>query len=278
MTELGVVHLVRAQNGLPPFTNFLEAYARNPGGAPHELLIVFKGFSGDGQLEPYRKLLKAVPHRELQVSDLGVDLRAYSVAGRHFEHAYFCFLNSYATPLDENWLAKMFGFAKQPQVGIVGASGSWESMYTNFINGAMNPVPLHQRLMRAFRRQANRRLFFPFPNHHIRTNAFIISRQLMLQVWPRHIINKTTAYLFENGRNCFTQRVMRRGFKPLVVGRDGRAYEKEQWAASNTFRQSAQENLLMADNQTRNYAAADFATRQYLSRLAWGNEAKPAKP
>jgi hypothetical protein len=280
MSELGVVHLVRARNGLQPFTNFLDAYSRNSGGAPHELLIVFKGFSGDHELEPYRKLLRTIPHRGFAVSDAGVDLHAYAAACRHFDHTYLCFLNSYSTPLEEGWLEKMFALVRQPQVGVVGCSGSWESMYTNYVNAGnvAKPPPFYQRLVRPVRLQISRRLFLPFPNYHIRTNAFMLSRQLMLEVWPRRITNKTTAYMLENGRNGFTAQVLRRGLKPVVVGRDGRGYEKEDWAASNTFRQSSQENLLVADNQTRNYAAADFETRTYLSRLAWGDHAKPAQP
>ena len=277
--ELGVVHLVRAHNGLQPFTGFLDAYTRNPGGAPHDLLIVFKGFSGDAELEPYRATLKSIAHQELRVSDLGLDLRAYSIACRHFEHSYLCFLNSYCVPLDENWLAKMFALIRQPQVGAAGATGSWESMYTNFLRSrGGTPMPLLRRIMSALRSRLNRCLFLPFPNPHLRTNSFIISRQLMLEVWPRLILNKSAAYMFENGRNSFTQRLLRRGLKPLIVGRDGQGYEKEQWARSNTFRQSNQENLLVADNQTRNYAAADFEKRKCLSVLAWGDAAKPAKP
>src|ERR1700722_8498478 len=209
MSELGVVHLVRARNGLQPFTNFLDAYARNSGGAPHELLIIFKGFSSDADLEPCRKLLKTIPHREFSVSDRGVDLHAYSAAARHFDHAYLCFLNSYSTPLEEGWLEKMFALVRQPQVGVVGCSGSWESMYTNYLNAGSpdHPLPFYQRLVRMLRLQINRRMFLAFPNYHIRTNAFMLSRPLMLEVWPRSIVNKTTAYMLENGQNGFTPRV-----------------------------------------------------------------------
>lgn len=280
MSELGVVHLVRAHNGLEPFTNFLDAYSRNPGGVPHDLLIVFKGFAGDTELEPYRARLKTIPHQEFAISDFGLDLRAYYRACRHFDYPYLCFLNSYSTPLDERWLEKMFAYSKQPQVGVVGAGGSWESMYTNYVNAlaSAGKPPLAGRLKSALKSQVSRRVFRPFPNYHLRTNAFIVARKLMLEVWPPLIINKTVAYMFENGRNNFTQRILRRGLKPLVVGRDGRGYEKEDWARSNTFRQGNQENLLVADNQTRGYANADFGMRKRLSEFSWGKDAKPAQP
>ncbi|HEX8559483.1 MAG TPA: hypothetical protein VF668_15380, partial [Pyrinomonadaceae bacterium] len=56
----------------------------------------------------------------------------------------------------------------------------------------------------------------------------------------------------------------------LVVGRDGRGYEPAEWAESFTFRRGEQHNLLVSDNQTRYYEAADAATRRRLEESAWG--------
>ena len=56
----------------------------------------------------------------------------------------------------------------------------------------------------------------------------------------------------------------------LLVGRDGRSYRKEEWSRSKTFRLDNQQNLLVADNQTRQYDQADLETRKHLTRLAWG--------
>ena len=92
----------------------------------------------------------------------------------------------------------------------------------------------------------------------------------MLMLWPRCVLTKRGAYLFENGKHSLTKRVMRQGLKMIVVGRDGKGYEKEEWNRSGTFRQRNQENLLVADNQTRRYANADEAARNHLARAAWG--------
>jgi hypothetical protein len=64
--------------------------------------------------------------------------------------------------------------------------------------------------------------------------------------------------------------VERLKLKPVLVGRDGKSYEKATWSQSRTFRLDAQENLLIADNQTRLFASADPACRARLTRLAWG--------
>ena len=123
----------------------------------------------------------------------------------------------------------------------------------------------------------NRFFFHPYPNHHIRTTAFMLSRETMLNVWPSSILTKKSAYLFENGKHSLTRRVMQMGLKVLVTGRDGQAYEMNSWHASNTFRQSRQENLLVADNQTLQYERADYEQRTQLARLSWGDKANPAR-
>jgi len=68
------------------------------------------------------------------------------------------------------------------------------------------------------------------------------------------------------------------GLGVVVVGRDGRGYEKERWAESETLWQGQQRNLLVSDNQTRQYAEADALGRAWLSRTAWGERAAPEPP
>ncbi len=90
----------------------------------------------------------------------------------------------------------------------------------------------------------------PFPNPHIRTNAFMIERQVFLDVLPDSIETKNDSYLFESGPDGLTQRILQRGLQIVVVGADGRVYGMEEWAESDTFRLGGQRNLLVKDNQT----------------------------
>jgi hypothetical protein len=81
-----------------------------------------------------------------------------------------------------------------------------------------------------------------------------------------------------------TRQLWARGLQTLVVGRDRRALPPQRWAESATFRSGGQANLLVADNRTRQWDAADPAERAHLSRLAWGADraataaAAPAGP
>lgn len=60
--------------------------------------------------------------------------------------------------------------------------------------------------------------------------------------------------------------------KVLVVGRDGVAYPPERWRESATFRSGDQRNLLIADNRTEQYAAADPRFKRTLEEMAWGSD------
>ena len=112
--------------------------------------------------------------------------------------------------------------------------------------------------------------FGPFPAYHLRTNAFMIRRDVMLGLKTWGMPEKDDAYRFESGTESMTNQLLRRGLKPLVVGRDGRAYEKEEWPLSETLFQGEQRNLLVSDNVTRRYAESGALERTILSRGAWG--------
>ncbi len=302
MAEVGVVHLVRSKNGLVPFERFLASYREYPAGMPHDLVLIFKGFPFGHGTQAYDRLLADVPHRRMYLADFGFDLRPYFRAVATLEHRYLCFLNSFSRILERDWLAKLHRWASTEGVGVVGATASYQSFSTSnaerghMLRAMSPPARLRWRVGHIFKdRQpglvAQRaaawllggaglwqpaRYFPPFPNYHVRTNAFMSRRETLARVRVGPVFFKLSAFMFESGGGSLTRQGLRLGLRPLLVGRNGVAYEKEHWHLSNTFRQSRQENLLIADNQTDLYAEADAATRAELSRLAWGMHSRPA--
>jgi len=271
MEPIGVVHLARAKNGLKPFASFLRSYLRYRAGVPHDLLIVYKGFHDEKEIGPWEQAMAGLKHQKVLVSDFGFDLRAFRLAVEHWEYKHLFFLNSFSEILAEDWLAKPLRlFQTNDAVGIVGATGSWESMYSNASSDLNQCRGLIGRLLGQGRVAACKLFFDPFPNSHLRTNAFMMPRQLMLRLWPRQIWTKRGAYLFENGKRGLTKRILSAGLIPLVVGKDGIGYERQHWARSHTFRSRNQENLLISDNQTKLYEGADEDRRVKLASLAWG--------
>jgi hypothetical protein len=117
-----------------------------------------------------------------------------------------------------------------------------------------------------------------FPAPHLRTNAFLLGRELMLRIKAGPLNDKTETYLLESGRRSLTRQIEGMGLQVLVAGRDGATYGARDWPHSRTFWQGSQENLIIADNQTRSYERGDLEVRRALSAHAWGDLAAPAGP
>lgn len=273
MSEICVVHLVRRKNGIEPFRRFLKSYLGNSAGVDHELLILYKGFFREADIIPYEELLRDVPHSFLRIADFGFDLRSYFKAAEESRSKYCCFLNSFSIILDKDWLLKLYQHINQPDVGIAGVTGSWGSISRRRVWNKEN-ISYWIQFLRKIRKVILSRYFDAFPNYHIRTNSFIISRDIMLRIHQGVILTKIQAYYLESGKNGITKQVEKMGLKLLVVGRDGRGYEKHEWDISNTFWHGKQENLLISDNQTRKYDRGDLVWRQKWERFAWGETAE----
>ena len=283
------VHLVRVTNGVAPLRRFLESYARHPAGVKHDLLLLFKGFEQPLPAE-YEELLKGVVHLRRFVPDRGFDVDAYFEAARAHDAAVFCFLNSFSIILADGWLGNLYRALVERDAGIVGATGSWQSISLNSSGApyALWPArpgypawrrqllkwfPFLPGLVRTIRWYLLRGMFDRFPNYHLRTNAFMIRRATALELRVAAMRRKFDAYRFESGKQGLTRQVLDMGKTVLVVGRDATAYDMREWHLSNTFWRRNQENLLVADNQTRAYDAANAEGRAMYSALAWGPEA-----
>ena len=273
MPDICVVHLVRRKNGIEPFRNFIKSYLENSAGINHELLILYKGFTGKTDILPYENVLSDVPHSLLEISDRGFDLQSYFVAAEACRNKYCCFLNSFSVILDKDWLLKLYKHISESGVGLVGVTGSWGSISRRRVRNEEN-ISYWMKFLRKIRKVFLSRYFDAFPNYHIRTNSFIISRDIMLRIHQGVILTKIQAYYLESGKHGITRQVEEMGLKPLVVGRDGRGYEKDKWDISNTFWRGEQENLLISDNQTRKYDTGNLIWRQKWELFAWGETAE----
>jgi hypothetical protein len=290
-----VVHLVWAPLGTEPLAEFLASYRRFPAGVEHRLAIIYNGFRSGQEREPFRRLLGGIDHDEVETPVPMQDIPAYFQAAREVDGEFLCFLNSYSQPLAEGWLARLYDVARAPGVGVAGATGSWESRYANLCRDC---APGHRFLLHvggswvrrreragirrylAQRRELRRAraAFAPFPNPHLRSNAFMLRREVMLRLRCGPIRSKLDALAFESGRDSMTRQIQAMGLGVRVVGADGVAYAPEEWARSCTFRMCAQKNLLVSDNRTREYLALSAQGRAAARRLTWGAEASAADP
>lgn len=267
---IAVVYLAWAPAGLDPVRAFIASYRRHDSGIAHELIVVLKEFADDAATAEHRRVLAEVVHQELLRPARIQDIPAYVDAAATLDQSLVCCLNSQSVVLDDGWLAKLVRQARRDDVGMAGATGSWESRVTGARHGPAPDDPL-RTVKGVVGGLLARRHFPPFPNPHLRTNAFVMERDLLLRVAAGPLKDKEAVQRFESGHDGFTERVRRRGLEAVVVGRDGVGYEARRWPQSQTYRSGTQRNLLVADNRTRVYAQAEPGERRALGTLAWGN-------
>jgi hypothetical protein len=237
---------------------FAEGYREHAPGTDHRLVLLLNNAADPSVRHACQATAEELGGGLLETPGPRLDLAAYHEAARRIEADRVCFLNSYSTPLIAGWLATLAAPLERQDVGLVGASGSYESFSTN--------APIVARPYRA-------RQFPRFPNPHVRTNAFILGRELMLGLAWGPIRTKLDAWKLESGWQSMTRQIWSRGLSTVVVGRDGRPYGPEELYESRTFRRGGQLNRLIDDKRTREFEQAPPHRRQRLFELAWGKGA-----
>lgn len=297
-----VVHLVRCANGLEPFETFMASYRRFPAELEHDLVLLFKGFVEPDQLTPYLELASDERPARVEVSDRGFDLTAYLAAAVVLDHERLCFVNSFSEILAPGWLGLLDAALDSLHAGAAGATGSWASHLSYGLYQAGFPGGPYARAFAG--RGAARRAMHAisgstpgsasadwlynvattarhcagmsrFPAAHLRTNAFVIERDLLRALRTGRAQTKWATYHLESGRRSITTQLIARGRPPAVVDRHGVARLPAAWDRGDVFWQADQQDLLVADNQTRSYETASPPHRAVLSAHAWGTSARP---
>ncbi|HLY49386.1 MAG TPA: hypothetical protein VKR21_09325 [Solirubrobacteraceae bacterium] len=255
MSGTYVVYLVWGPLGAGPVERFAASYRAHPARHEHRLVLLLNGIDTPDLRSRCETVAAELRAEILELPARVLDLDAYRAAAERVEGEAFLFLNTHSEILADGWLGFLAAALMRDGVGLVGATGSLES--------ALSAAP---RPLKPFLRSR----WPKFPNPHLRTNAFMLRRSLMLSLdWPQSA-TKRQALALESGSHSITRQVWDRGMEVVVVDRDGRSYRSEQWVQSRTFRSGNQEKLLVADNRTRQYATASARRRDELCRYAWG--------
>jgi len=247
--NISIFYIARGKdlNSISLFKNFAKSYTVHPAGIDHKLYIIFKGFYNPEHIKRAKSCFKNLHYESLYFTDDSFDVGAYLVAAKKIDSKYICCLKTSSMILAHNWLLKLYVNLSDSSVGLVGASGSFESL-----------------------RQYNYKNFPDFPNAHIRTTAFMIKSKYLLKFFSNFKIkNKDDAWLFESGQFSLTNMIYAQGKECLVVGKNGRGYASSFWKASGTYRFGYQENLLVGDSVTNFYMNATSIFKRTLSFVTW---------
>lgn len=276
--SIAVVHLVWIPYGIGIFQSFVNSYVQHRTNVEHELVFIFNGVTNESDTAIYHQYAKTAGLRYRSfIFKNGQDIDCYFRTAKQLSSAYVIFLNSYSNILAAGWLENyIHNFSEN--VGIIGGSGSWQSYYSSVYQkhswlwqsskGFLYNYKKYKLFIKAF--VYWRFLFKPFPNPHIRTNAFMVRRLEFIDACPGPVETKFKAYQFENGRKSLTNFYLRKRKQVLVVDRYGKLYEPREWISSRTFWIGDQECLIVSDNQTSIYQEANSTEKKSMTKLAWG--------
>ena len=264
--RVGIFHLVRAANDPSVFRSFAASLLAAPPSSEWTLELIFKGFPSEAATAPFRAQVTAVPTHCCFIDDSGYDISSYLAAARRTSHDTAVFFNSFSEIIEPRWFEILRDAFIRPGVGVVGATGSLESVVRNHrIYGGAKNLALAAGLLA---------LFPPFPNPHIRTNAFMIARESFLALRAPAIKTRLGALVYESGWTSMTRQLQACGLAPMIVDRAGRAFSSEAWADARTFRSGSQENVIVRDNRIKEYEVASLERRALLRRLAFGDQVR----
>jgi hypothetical protein len=310
-----LVFLARAAEPTPKIADFVASYKKYDAGVRHKLVVLYKGGL------KHSHLFADIQHQAVDMCDDGLDITAYLNFARAYDGRLLCFVNSNTRIRSAYWLKKLEDALCVKNAGMVGATGSYESLATSFelmvklrwitVRGKFpfdDSLATHYRWLLSDQaprwlistRRHNlvsriRALTYPFrwkykwskkrregsdlhylkehlsfPNPHIRSNVFMIDRNLLLDIAPPNVVSKEDAYAFESGKNNVSRQLMQRSLRLLVVNSSGKFFDIPDWAKSQTYRISNQELLLASDNQTDRFERSDEYERGILTMLSWG--------
>ncbi|MGA8614471.1 MAG: hypothetical protein WB760_22900 [Xanthobacteraceae bacterium] len=128
MADIGVVYLYRFAEGELPARAFLDSYRVHPAGLDHELHVIFKGFPDARALGFARTIFAGLPINPIELDDSGHDVGSYFAAAKRVSNRRLIFFNTFSELLADDWLKKFDDALSLPEVGLVGATGSWQSL------------------------------------------------------------------------------------------------------------------------------------------------------
>jgi hypothetical protein len=127
LARIGVIYLCRFAEGECPVRAFVDSYRARPAGVAHDLHVIFKGFSDRSSRAAVRALFGELPVHAIESEDKGYDIGSYFAAARVVVNRRVIFFNTFSELLVDNWLKKFDDALSLPGVGLVGATGSWQS-------------------------------------------------------------------------------------------------------------------------------------------------------
>lgn len=266
--DILVCYLFTKFDKIDDLSKFLKYYKINNSGVSHILLICFKNISKIDKLKCIQILDKNVASYDIFEDDHknnDFDFGSYLRISIEFKNRIIFFLNASSFPIKNNWLKLIKDNYNKKT--IVATSASYESHLSS-----LRLKKYYKFFSFAFKYLRNYFFFHKFPNPHIRTTGFMInSNDLVLFLKNKICNNKFDAWKIESGKNGLTQFFLKNKYKILIVNSDGKIFEKDKWAESNTYFYKEKPKSIISDKHTRKYDLMANHEKKKLLKNVWGN-------
>lgn len=129
VNDVAIVYLARYAEGPKPMAAFIDSCRQHSAGMAHDRIIIRKGFPSGQSVKD--QIVDAFFSGSITVSDDGFDITAYALAAAQLPHEYLVFLNTFSEIRCDDWLLKLHSAFDDDAVGVAGATGSYESLYSS---------------------------------------------------------------------------------------------------------------------------------------------------
>lgn len=278
--KIAVVYLFWMPYGDAHLKSFISSYLRHPAGCEHTLYILFNGAVNEAEIAGCKSWLNesVIEYKALEIAG-GQDITAYFYAANVLSESLVLFLNTYSRFRQPGWLSLyQRTFAIHQKSALVGATASWQS----YVSTVFQTHPLYWEgnkgwsyNYRKYKLFAKALLYWSwlfsyFPNRHIRSNAFMVRREVFIRLFHGPLRTKLQAYQFESGRRGMTRQVQKMGYDVFVIDKLGNQFTLQECKDVDMFWTRQQVNLLITDNQTDKYDDAGESEKKKFYHLAWG--------
>ena len=250
---------------------FIKKYKKYQSGYDHDLVICFKQFKSKDSIEEWENIMIKENIKFIRFDDNSkindFDIGSYFRISEFFSNRYILFLNTHCRPNSNNWLKIFLNHYENKSV--VGAFASMSSLSSQFLNFFFNQHSKFQQIRWGLKHFLHVKLF---PNPHIRTTAFFIKAEnlLELNINRKKLIKKINTNYFEGGRLGLSSQLLKKGFKLILVNSDDKSFSIDRWKYSETFCLGEQKKLLFTDNRTEEYEKSSTQEKLRRSKFCWG--------
>jgi hypothetical protein len=278
--SISLVYLCRGKGaGLGAANKFIEYYSKHSAGCEHNLVVVFKGWNNyQEEIKQELKLqFQSLTATIIELDDDGFDWGAYMRVAAILKTDFICFLNSFSRPLGDLWLKNIYECIQVRDVGMCGATGaykawrfSWPLFEFKFFSILIYPL-------RVIRRLINHILLLGFyPRKycsHLRSNGFAVERKNFLNFVNSSAIpiSKRDCYKLESGIGSYSDYVISMKQRLILVDKQGKYYDTEDWIKSKTYCCPEQPGLCIADNNTDLYDNGNMSIKRQMEFDIWGS-------